>query len=144
MRSMSRIGAVMTVFVLMLAGSGVASAQTPAAPALTAKDVTTFVGDWVVTSKGEYGESTFAVAVKTADDKVTMEISSDQMPMMVVSDLAKQKESLVAYYSITYEGNPVPVVLTLTPAGEGLDAAFDYASGAYVAYGKGTKKPAGD
>lgn len=126
------------------ASVGVGAAQAPAAvPGITPAEAAPFMGDWVVVSKGDYGESTFAVSVKNAADAVTLEISSDQMPMLVVSNLSRQEASLVASYEITYEGNQVPVVLTLTPSKEGVDAVFDYANGAYVAYGKGTKKAAG-
>jgi hypothetical protein len=117
--------------------TGLAAQQ---AAALTRADAAPFLGDWLVNTKGDYGENRFAVSVKADGEKVMLEISSDTMPATTITDLAKRNASLVATYSITYEGNPVPVVLTLTPAGEGLDAAFDYAGGAYVEYGKGTKK----
>jgi hypothetical protein len=141
MNNATRRTAMIAAGMLMLGALGLhASAVQP--PALSVAEAAPFMGDWVVVAKGDYGENAFAVSVKTVADKVTLTISSDTMPEQIVTALARRDTSLVASYQITYEGNPVPVVLTLTPAAEGLDAAFDYAGGAYVAYGKGKKKTA--
>jgi hypothetical protein len=128
------------VLVVLALAQGTAAYQQ--ASGVSAADAGPFLGDWAIVSKGDYGEQHFTMSVKAEGEKVSLEISSGTMPVRTVTELSKHDASLVAPYEITYEGNPVPVLLTLTPTNAGLDAVFDYANGAYVESGKATKKPA--
>lgn len=123
--------------------SGVsAKAQSAAAPAAaTAAQAAPFIGDWVVATEGPQGPATFALTVKVTDGKVGAEISSERMPgKQAISDITKTGEALTLKYSLDFQGNAVPVVVTLTPAAETLKVTFDFAGGQFTMAGTGTKK----
>lgn len=112
----------------------------PAPNAATPENASTFIGDWAITAEGPNGPATFALAVKTADGKVTAEISSDAQPLQAITDVTKDDTSLVLRYLFDYQGMAVPVVVTLTPSGEKVDAHLDFADGAYLMDGTAAKK----
>ena len=120
-----------------------APAATPAAAGgLTAADAAPFLGDWTIDTQGPNGAMPFALTVKVDGDKVVATLSSDIQPLTTITDIAKSDKSAVLNYNFDYQGSPVPTVLTLTPAADDkLTANFDFASGAYVMTGTGTKKP---
>ena len=57
-----------------------------------------------------------------------------------ISDISKAGESLVLKYAIDFQGTPVPIKITLTPAGEKMSFFFDAADGQFVLEGAATKK----
>lgn len=126
--------------------SGVASAQSPAAapaPAgITAADAAPFLGDWTLNMNGAMGPAAILLSIKSADGKVAGEISSDMMPKTAIEEVAKTGTSLVLKYTLMYEGNAVPVVVTLSPAADKIGANLDFAGGAYVMDGTATKAAA--
>ena len=122
------------------AGPVVATAQ--AATAMTSADAAPFMGDWTLAMQGPNGPATFDLTVKIEKDKVVGEIKNEQMPLQTITDVTKANKSLVLSYSFDYQGNPVPAVVSLTPAAEGgkTTAQIDFAGGAYVLTGTATKK----
>ena len=119
-----------------------ATALIQAAP-ITPADAASFVGDWALTMDGQNGPAAFAVKVKVDADKVSGEISSDQMALTPIRDIRKNDKSLVLAFSFDYNGMPVDAVVTLTPgADEKAAATIDFASGAYVMNGTAVKKAA--
>ena len=118
------------------------AAPAPAPNAATPENASTFIGDWTITAEGPNGPATFALAVKTADGKVTAEISSDAQPLQAITDLTRDDTSLVLRYLFDYQGMAVPVVVTLTPSGEKVGAHLDFADGAYLMDGTAAKKKA--
>src|SRR6185436_10352283 len=111
-----------------------AGAQTPAAPtAATPAQAAPFLGDWVVSAEGPQGPTTFSLTVKATDGKVGAEISSERMPdKQAITDVSKSGEALTLKYSLDFQGNAVPVVITLTPAAETLKVTFDFAGGQFT------------
>ena len=57
-----------------------------------------------------------------------------------ITDITKTGEMLTLKYSLDYQGNSVPVVITLTPAAETLKVSFDFAGGQFMLAGTATKK----
>jgi hypothetical protein len=133
----------------VLGGAALAplAAQTPApaaaaaAPAgITPEQVKAFIGEWTIAADGPNGPISMALVVKNTEGKITGEISSEQMPKQAITDIAKAGENLVMRDDLDYQGNAVPVVVTLTPAGEKVNVAMDFAGGAFVLSGVATKK----
>jgi hypothetical protein len=111
----------------------------PAVAAATPESAAAFLGDWTLTTQGPNGPGTFAVSVKVDAGKVVGEISSDAQPRQSITDISTSGPGLVLRYVFDYQGMPVPVVVTLTPAKEKVDAQLDFADGAYVMAGTATK-----
>ena len=109
---------------------------------VTPADAAPFLGDWTLTMNGQNGPGVFTLKVKTEADKVSGEISSDQMALTPISDIRKSDKSLVLSYSFDYQGMPVSAVVTLTPVDDKVSASIDFAGGAYVMDGTATKKAA--
>ena len=109
---------------------------------VTPADAAPFLGDWTLTMNGQNGPGVFTLKVKTEADKVSGEISSDQMALSPISDIRKSDKSLVLSYSFDYQGMPVSAVVTLTPVDDKVSASIDFAGGAYVMDGTATKKAA--
>ena len=71
--------------------------------------------------------------------KVLAEISGPQMPRQAIADISKTSTALLLAFNFDYQGNPIPVALTLTPADGKIDVHMDFAGGAYVLEGGATK-----
>ena len=133
----------LALIVSLIAVGASLEAQTPAAAApaaATPENVAAFVGDWTLSTNGSNGPATTAISLKVEAGKVTAEISSDAQGRIAVTDIMKSGPSLVLRYGFDYQGMAIPVVLTLTPAGENVTAEFDFAGGAYQMSGPATKK----
>ena len=120
------------------------SAQTPPPPtvaAATPENAASFVGDWTVTAEGPNGPGTFALSVKADAGKLTAEISSEVQGKQPITELLTKGTSLILKYGFDYQGNPVSVVVTLTPSADKVLVEMDFADGAYVMTGTATKKP---
>ena len=132
--------------ILMCGGStgpvAAASAAVTQAGQITAADAAPFLGDWTLTMEGQNGPAVFALKVKVEGDKVSGEMSSEQMAPTPISDIQKSDKSIVLSYTFDYQGMPVGAVVTLTPAGEKTTAVIDFAGGAYVMNGTAAKKAA--
>ena len=132
-----------TLVLALIAPLAAQQPATPAAPAaaagLTAADAAPFLGDWTLTMESPMGPMALGLAIKTDAGKVIGEISSDMMPKTVITMLEKNAASLVLRYDFNYEGNAVPVVVTLTPSGDKVGAAMDFAGGAFQMAGAATQ-----
>jgi hypothetical protein len=106
-----------------------------------AADAAPFIGDWTLTVQGSNGPGAFDLSVKVEKDKVVGEISSEQLPKQPITDVSMAEKRLVLRYSFNWEGNPVPTVVSLTPASDGKVAAqIDFAGGAYIMTGAATRR----
>jgi len=122
-------------------GLAAAAADTQGAQ-VSASDAAPFIGDWTLTMDGQNGPALFALKLKVDADKVTGEISSEQMAPTAIVDIKKADKSLVLSYTFDYQGMPVGAVITLTPADDKTAATIDFAGGAYVMNGTAAKKAA--
>jgi hypothetical protein len=119
------------------ATSAAAAAATPAA--VTPADAAPFMGDWTLTLESPMGPAAMALSVKNDAGKVVASLSSDMQPLTNITDITKTGPSLLLSYSFDYEGNAVPVVVTLTPKADKLDAHLSFAAGAFEMSGTGAK-----
>jgi hypothetical protein len=131
--------------VAMLSATGVSEGSavefgSQAAGPVTPADAAGFVGDWSLALQGQNGPANFSLTVKVDKEKVVADLSSEMQPNQTITDISKSDKSLVLNYSFDYQGTPVPVTVTLTPEAEKITAVFDFAGGAYVMNGTGTKK----
>jgi hypothetical protein len=142
--SRSLIAASCLALGLVASAATVAYAQQPAAAAApaTPADVTALVGDWALAMDSPMGPSTTNLTLRVDTGKVVADVSSDMIPKTTVSDITKSGAALVLKYSIDFQGQAVPIILTLTPKGDGLAANFDFAGGMFQMDGVGTKKKA--
>jgi hypothetical protein len=88
------------------------------------------------------GPSTSDLTLTAADGKVAAEISSEMIPKTTITQIFKSGSNLVLKYSVDFQGQAIPVILTLTPKGDGVAANFDFAGGQFLMDGTGTKKKA--
>jgi hypothetical protein len=134
------VAALLSAHAVTATGSGALTAS-QAAGQVTAADAAPFIGDWTLALQGPNGPGTFALSMKVEKEKVTGEISSDQLPKQPITDISMVEKSLVLGYSFTWEGNPVQAVVSLIPAPEGkMKAQIDFAGGAYIMSGTATRK----
>ena len=126
-----------TIALALALSSAVASAQ-----ALTAADAGPFMGAWVLTLDSPQGPFEQNVVFKEEGGKVIAEITSQIAPdTQKVTDITKDKESLVMKFAGNFQGNPFDAAITMTP--DGTDKAkvnFDVNGGQFTMSGTGVKK----
>ena len=115
-----------------------AAAQSALVPA-TPDNAAPFLGNWTLNGTGANGPASFALSVKAEGGKVLAEISGPQMPRQPIADISKAATALVLAFSFDYQGQPIPVALTLTPADGKIGVYMDFAAGAYILEGGATK-----
>ena len=114
------------------------AAETPATPA----DVASLVGDWTIAMETPMGPASTLLTLRVEAGKVVADVSSDMIPKTTVNTVLKSGANIVVKYSIDFQGQAAPIVLTLTPKGESLAANFDFAGGMFQKDGVGTRKKA--
>jgi hypothetical protein len=134
------VASLLSAHAVATSGSGTLTARQLAGQ-VTVADAAPFIGDWTLALQGPNGPGAFALSLKVEKEKVTGEISNDQLPKQPIRDMSIVDKSLVLGYSFTWEGNPVQAVVSLTPAPDGkMTAQIDFAGGAYIMSGTATKK----
>jgi hypothetical protein len=130
--------AIVSLVVLSLT---VTAAGQTAAPLVSATpaNAAPFLGNWTLNGTGANGPASFALTVKAEGGTVLAEISGPQMPRQAITDISKTTTALVLAFSFDYQGSPVPVSLTLTPADGKIGVYMDFAAGAYIVEGGATK-----
>ena len=125
---------------LPVASSGfmVASAQ-EAASDLDIAEAGAFVGDWTLAMNSDQGPLDMSLAVKDVGGKVAALISSDFQAPPAITKISKSGDKLVLTYDADFGGQAFDVVVTLTPDGDRLDVAMDFAGGQFLLDGTGTK-----
>jgi len=123
--------------------AGPATAAAQSAAQVTAADAAPFIGEWTLDLQSQDGPRTFALVVKVEKEKETVvgEITGTTTGPQPITDVTRSDKSLVLRYAFDYQGNPVPTVVSLTPAPDNkMNAQIDFAGGAYIMSGTATKK----
>jgi hypothetical protein len=115
-----------------LAGASAADAQDIALAAEEGRD---FFGDWALTL--ETPDGNVSVAFNIGERRGTVAIRF--MGAEPITNVTKSDDKLIARYQMNYQGTPIPVVLTVSRAGENLDTTWDFADGAYTTSGTATR-----
>lgn len=129
----------------LAAAPALAFAQSPApaaaaAPAaVTPADAKPFLGDWTLTGESQMGPFVMALAMKVDAGKVVATLSSEMQPETTVTDITKVGTGIVLRYSLNFDGNAIPVVVTLATKADKLDANLSFADGAFEMAAVGTK-----
>ncbi|MFA5910052.1 MAG: hypothetical protein WC815_14825 [Vicinamibacterales bacterium] len=101
-----------------------------------------FMGTWSLMLDSPQGAFEQSLVLKDDGGKVVAEISNQMQPdVQKVTDVSKDKESLVLKFAGNFQGNPFDAVITLTP--DGTDKAkvmFDINGGQFSMNGTGEKK----
>jgi hypothetical protein len=104
-------------------------------------DAQAFLGSWAVALDAQGQTFVMDLNITDADGNVAAEVSNEMMPAATKAQrISKNGENLVIAFSMEAEGQQFPVVMTLTPEADALNASVDFAGGAFVSTGKGTKK----
>lgn len=125
----------------LIAIATLASAQTspPPAPA-TPENAAAFLGTWTIEASGSYGPLALEATLKTAEGKVTGEVTSATTGKLAMTEISKAGTSLSFVYVFDYNGMPITAVVTLTPGDKRTDAYVDMAGGAAQFTGTAVRK----
>jgi hypothetical protein len=130
---------------LILAVAAVAMLGLPTAAAAQAglkpQDAAKFIGGWTLGMETPQGAMSMNLTVKDDGGKVAGSITSDMQPeAQAISDISKDGDNLVLKYMLDFQGQAIPAKITLTPDGDKMKVAFDFADGQFVMDGSATKK----
>lgn len=128
----------MATFAQQAAATAAPAAEAPATPA----DIASLAGEWALSMQSPMGPSTSNLKLTAAEGKVSAEISSEMIPKTTITQIFKSGSNLVLKYSVDFQGQAIPVILTLTPKGDDVAANFDFGGGQFLMDGTGTKKKA--
>lgn len=117
--------------------AGIAFAQAP----LTTADAAKYLGAWTLGLDTPQGAMSMNLTLKDAAGKVNGTITSDIAPDPVeITDIKKDGDKLVLSYSLDFQGQGIPVIITIAPAGPSYTANFDFAGGQFMVDGTAVKK----
>ena len=116
---------------------GTLSAQSASIPVDEARE---FLGQWSLEISGAQGEQILlSIDIQDADGQVAAEVAADGLAQAVaVESITRSGSSLILGFTPMVQGQPIPVEITLTPAGENLDASVIAADGMFAADGTAT------
>jgi len=121
-----------------LLGAVFSPAAATAQSMLDTSEAKAFLGNWNVALEAEFGAFEMGLNLQDRGGKVAASVGSSQQGMSNVTDITRSGENLVLSYEMDYQGQRLPVTLTLTlgPDGEGFTASFDF--GQFIASGTAT------
>jgi hypothetical protein len=121
--------------VLSVAATGTASAQT-----LDSSQATDFLGSWAILLTSPDGEVPFVLSLVDKAGKVEATVGTSPTEGMVIQDLSKTGDEIVAKYTMPYQGMQLPVVMSLKREGANLQTSWDFMEGAYTTTAVGTRQ----
>jgi hypothetical protein len=109
---------------------------------LVPADAGAFMGTWVLTLDSPQGAMEQNVVLKDEAGKVVAEMSSQMAPeTQKVTDITKDKDSLVMKFAGNFQGNPFDAMITMVPDGtDKVKVSFDINGGQFTMSGTGVKK----
>lgn len=109
---------------------------------LASADAGSFMGTWTLSLDSPQGPFEQNVVLKDEAGKAVAEITSEIQPdPMKVTDVTKDKESLVLKFAGNFQGNAFDAVVTMTPDGtDKVKVLFDINAGQFSMSGTGVKK----
>ena len=109
---------------------------------LASADAGSFMGTWTLSLDSPQGPFEQSVIVKDEAGKAVAELSNEMQPeVQKVTDVSKDKESLVLKFAGNFQGNPFDAVITMTPDGtDKVKVLFDINAGQFSMSGTGVKK----
>ncbi len=109
---------------------------------LASADAGSFIGNWTLSLDSPQGAFEQSLALKDESGKVVGEMTNQMQPeVQKVTDVSKDKDSLVLKFAGNFQGNPFDAVVTLTPDGtDKVKVLFDINGGQFSMSGTGVKK----
>jgi hypothetical protein len=109
---------------------------------LASADAGSFMGTWTLSLDSPQGPFEQSVIVKDEAGKAVAELSNQMQPeVQKVTDVSKDKESLVLKFAGNFQGNAFDAVITMTPDGtDKVKVLFDVNAGQFSMSGTGVKK----
>jgi len=109
---------------------------------LASADAGNFMGTWTLSLDSPQGPFEQSVVLKDEDGKAVAEISNQMQPeVQKVTDVTKDKESLVLKFAGNFQGNAFDAVITMEPDGtDKVKVLFDINAGQFSMSGTGVKK----
>ena len=112
----------------------------PAAVAL-AQDAKAFVGEWVLTIEGRRGPQERPLTIKDTAGKLSAELGGGRGGPVTITDVTVKGSEATLKWSQDFQGNAVPIVMTLTLGKDGtLTVKQDMGGGQFSSSGTGKKK----
>lgn len=139
---MTTVTRIVPAFLALLAASVFADARAASAQAapLPVAEAQAFLGNWALALDAQGQAFTINVDIKDVGGNVAADVSSDMSPSAQAQSVAKSGANLVISFAMDAQGQQVPVVITLTPNADALNASVDFAGGMFVMAGKGSRR----
>ena len=109
---------------------------------LASADAGNFMGTWTLSLDSPQGPFEQSLVLKDEGGKAVAEISNQMQPeVQKVTDVTKDKESLVLKFAGNFQGNAFDAVITMEPDGtDQVKVLFDINAGQFSMSGTGVKK----
>jgi hypothetical protein len=134
---MKRIQAKVLGFLLL--GLVIGSAPAAAQSDLDVADAQEFMGEWLVTIEGEQGEVMVQLAIEDEDGKVAGAVTMIGLGRQPVTDITRSEDTLQFELMADAQGQLIPILVRLTPAGEDLAAYIEIGDGEFTIEGLGKR-----
>jgi hypothetical protein len=114
--------------VAALLGAVFSPASASAQSMLDTSEATAFLGNWNIALEAEFGGFDVGLEIEDQGGKVSASVTSGEGGTQSVTDITRSGENVVLSYEMDYQGQLLPVSVTLTPGpdGEGFTADFDF------------------
>ena len=142
LRRIRSVAAGAAVVGALLAGSiSDVEAQQAAAP-IDAAWAEQFVGTWNLAMETPGGAQNTVLSVAKGDNGPTVSITSPEgMPAPTPAGVSRNEDTLVARFTMSFDGNDFPIVINMKRDGEALVAKWVMADGQFEMDARGTKQP---
>src|SRR3712207_853721 len=116
------------------------AAETASAQTLDSAQATEFLGSWSITLTSPDGEVPLVLNLVDKAGKVEATLGTSPTEGMVIPDLSKTGDEIVAKYTMPYQGMQLPVVMNLKREGANLQTSWDFMEGAYTTTSVATRQ----
>jgi len=107
---------------------------------LDTSEARAFIGRWDLAFQTQIGPFNFDLDIEDEGGKVTARMGSPNLGgSREITDITQSGDNLLMRYQMDAQGQMVSVSMTLSVAGEGLNAQLDFAEGMFSAIGTATR-----
>lgn len=138
MRILSRV--ILAFFVLAIGAFALAGTAQAQDASVTSAEAEAFLGEWSLSLDAQGQTFVMDLDIAEEDGAVTAEVSAPMAPVTKAESISRSGEKLVLAFAVAAEGQEFPIVVTLTPVADTLEAAVDVAGGMFMTTGKGTRR----
>ena len=111
------------------------------APAVAiAQDAKAFLGEWVLTVEGRRGPQERPLTIKETAGKLSAELGGGRGGPVTITDVTVKGSEATLKWSQDFQGNAIPIVMTLTLKDGALVVKQDMGGGQFSSSGTGKKK----